>query len=656
MTRRRRELLLFGAALTLRLLHVAAVRQGPLFRYLFIDSAFYDDVGRRLASGHGFPEGVFFMNVLYGVFLGAVYAMFGSGDGARLAVLVVQSLAGAASVVLLARLGEAVGRAREGVVAAAALAVFGPAIFYDGALLTPSLLLFLTTASTLVAVRCVAALDAPADAGAPQRPRGWAVLLGALGGLLILARASHVLLVVAWVLLFVRRGRRGAAAAGIVLVAAAVVVAPVTIRNARVSGELVPVTANAGMALWAGNHEGATGIYSEPSFLTNPVPDREAEDYRVEASRRAGRELTLAGSSSFWTRATLAHWASHPITTLSLVLRKTQLFFHATEAQTNLSYYFARDFSPVLDVLRFHLGWVLPFALLGLVTESRRLLVPALPIAASLATCLLFYVSSEYRHPVVPSLLLFAAAGLFRALEAWRAASFSRRALLAGGLGLLLVATNVRDSFVERLQSRRVDYLNFATLAESAGALEEAERFARESVAIDPTWPISRRKLADVLQRAGRVKDAGEEARLADALAGTTPGTAPALDDALRLFRSERFAEARDAFLALSASDAEARPTALNDAGLCAMRLGHSAEAESLFVASLAADAAYASPIVHLGRLALARGDSSAAAEWARRALALEPGDGRARRLLARATGARDAPTAPDNEGERATE
>ncbi|MFN8177077.1 MAG: glycosyltransferase family 39 protein [bacterium] len=643
MTARRRDALLFAGALALRLAHVAAVRGGPLFRYLFIDSAFYDDVGRRLAAGGGFPPGVFFMNVLYGAFLGGVYAVFGPGATGRLAALAIQCVAGAASVVLLARLGEALGRPREGVLAAVLLAVFGPAIFYDGALLTPSLLLLLTTAATLACVRCLARLDAGAAEEAP--PLRDAALLGALTGLLVLGRASHALLLAGWIAVLLTRGRRGRIAAGVVVAVAAVVVLPVTVRNWRASGELVPVTANGGMALWAGNHEGATGIYTETDFLKNPVPDREAEDYRSEASRRAGRELTLAESSAFWTRATISRWAAHPAAAIGLALRKARLFFHATEAQTNLSYYFARDFSPPLEVLRLHLGWVLPFVLLGFVTESRRLIVPALPIAAALATCIVFYVSSEYRHPVVPCMLLFAAAGAFRARDAWRAGGAWRRVALAGGLALLLVGTNARDAFLDRLQSRRVDYLNFATLASDAGRLEEAESFARESVALDPSWSVSREKLAEILQRRGRPEEAGEEAKRAQELGGGATVIAPGLESALRLFRNGRFAEARDAFVAVSRAGVGERATALNDAGLCAMRLQRFADAESLFFAARAADSAYVSPVVHLGRLALARGDSVQAATWARRALTLEPGDARARRLLARATGA--APAVP---------
>jgi Tfp pilus assembly protein PilF len=630
MTRARRDVLLFAGALSVRLLHLAAVHDGPLFRYLLIDSAFYDSVGRRLAEGAGFPDGPFFMNVLYGAFLGVVYSAFGAGESGRLAALALQCFVGAASVVLLARLGDRLGRPREGTIAAVGLAVYGPAIFYDGALLTPSLLLALTLVAVLLAH----------DAG-PGRLRN-AVALGAVTGLLVLGRANNALLLPAFAAVMLGRGKGAAGSVVLCFVAAALVVLPVTIRNWRESGELVPVSANGGMALWAGNHERATGIYSEPEFLSNPVPESEAEDYRAEASRRAGRELTLAESSAFWTQETWRRWRDEPAWALRLALRKLRFFASATESQTNLSYYFAMEHSPVLAVLRVHLGWILPFAALGLL-DLRRLLVPAIPVAVSLLTCVAFYVSSEYRHPVVPSLLLFAATGAVRGARVLRTGTSGAKVLVAAVLLAVLVAANWRDEFLRRLHSMRVDHYNFGTLAADAGELVEAEEFLRRSIAIDPAWVPSRSKLAEVLGKTGRVREAAEEtARVAALGAGPPGGEVQRLAEANRLFQAGDFAGAKAVFLAMAAQDEASAAEALNNAGLCAMNLGEAAGAESLFVASAARDPAYASPIVHLGRLALSLGDSASAERRALQALAVAPADERAQRLLRRARGGAD--------------
>lgn len=628
----RLDLALFLGALIVRLAYVLEIRTGPVFRYLLIDSEFYDAFGRRLAMGDGLADGPFFMNVLYGLFLGGTYSVFGAQDGGRLATLLLQAALGAAAVPLLRRLGIALGRERAGRLAAIALAGFGPAIFYDGALLTPSLLLLLTLLSTLVAV--------PVLSGEP-RPRAAAVL-GLITGLLVLGRANHVLLLVLWTALLLRGGRRAFVSAAVLVVAAILVVAPVTIRNARQTGEFIPVTANGGMALWAGNWEGAMGIYAQPPFLQNPVPDREAEDYRLEASRRAGQDLTLAESSRFWTAETRRRWAAEPGAMLRLAARKVRLFFHATESQTNLSYYFALDQSRVLSVFRLHFGWFLPLMIVGLIADGRRQLVALAPVAVSLVTCALFYMSSEYRHPVAPLMLFFAALGLERVIG-WMhpPTPWGRRAAVAVAGLVLLVSVNYRDPFLARLQSRRVDYYNFGSLASMAGDLSQAEGLLRRSIAIDPKWGPSRAKLADVLQRMGRVDEAGQEGLVAAGLGRDPSGGVPdgAMRAAHEAFAAERFEEALERFLGVARDDGVAKPNALNNAGLCAMQLGLVDRAGTLFTEARAADPTYASPVIHLGRMALALGDSARAAAYAEEALRIAPDDERAQRLRLRASG-----------------
>ncbi|MCA9753915.1 MAG: tetratricopeptide repeat protein, partial [Gemmatimonadetes bacterium] len=337
----------------------------------------------------------------------------------------------------------------------------------------------------------------------------------------------------------------------------------------------------------------------------------------------------------YWERATWHAWTTEPGRTARLFLRKLRFWFHATESQTNLSYYFAIDQAPVLRILRLHLGWILPLAIVGFLAGGWREPLLTLPIAVSIVTCLVFYMSSEYRHPVVPCLLLLAAAGGRVSLDVFRHAVIWRRVALGAGLVALLVLANFRDPFLARLQSRRVDYVNFGTLAAQAGDLEVAERLFRRSIAIDPDWDVSRAKLAEVLQRLGRPGEAIEELRAAEAGAGE-PSPMMAASE---LFRAGRLEEARAAFVAIAEAGGEESAAALNNAGLCSMQLGDVKGAVQAFEASRSLDSQYASPVIHLGRLALAIGDSTAAARYADEAVELAPQDGRAQRLQARVRG-----------------
>jgi Tfp pilus assembly protein PilF len=287
-----------------------------------------------------------------------------------------------------------------------------------------------------------------------------------------------------------------------------------------------------------------------------------------------------------------------------------------------------------------HLGWVLPFALVGIAVEGRRAPLLLLPIAVALVTCILFYVSSEYRHPVVPCLLLFAASGareLGRLARRGPLASFGAAALVLA----LLVFVNAPDPLLDRLTARRADNLNFATLAFEAGDYSAAEELARRSIAIDRAWPPSRRKLADALAKQGRSTEAANEARIAEQLEGEQDPIPDEIRAGQELFESKRFDEAIAHFLELAARGGPGRALALNNAALASAELGRAEQADSLLGEAIAADSSYASPWVHRGRFAMARGDAATALTCARRAVALAPDDARARRLLERATAAR---------------
>src|SRR5262249_37744092 len=138
-----------------------------------------------------------------------------------------------------------------GLVAGLLYAVYAQAIFYDGLLLTPSLVNFLLVLSLL---------------GLARNSRAWVLLASVAIGLAILVRANLLLLppLVA-IGLFRSAGRRAAVS---FLAAALALPALVIAVNGVAHGSWAPVSANGGMNLWTGNRRGAVGVYEAPDFLT----------------------------------------------------------------------------------------------------------------------------------------------------------------------------------------------------------------------------------------------------------------------------------------------------------------------------------------------------------------------------------------------------
>ena len=126
------------------------------------------------------------------------------------------------------------------------------------------------------------------------------------------------------------------------------------------------------------------------------------------------------------------------------------MFWNGVEAQNNLSLYLARDFVPLLRWCVLGWGLVAPLAVVGWATSRRSSLLD-LYLASYLAACLLFFTSSEYRLPVVPVILLYAASWIAN-VATWVGGGSHRR-LLGSCLLVALVALpiNYRDAGAERL-------------------------------------------------------------------------------------------------------------------------------------------------------------------------------------------------------------
>lgn len=619
------RLVVLGLALALRLAHVATVAGGPLFDVLVIDSAYYHERGAAIAAGEGSGERVFFMAPLYQYVLGAVYAVAGPHP---LAAALLQALGGAVTALLTAHLGARLFDRRAGLAAGLVVAAYPVQIFYDAALLTASVIQLLNLGALLC---LLGGLDLGDGNGERRERPARLFAAGALLGVSALARAN-VLLFVALLLpaLALARSsvRRALLPWAIVAAGTLAALLPATARNALVGGELVVTSANAGMNFYTGNHAGARGVYSPPAFLTSSEPVHERADFLAEARRRLGREVSASEASRFWLREGWAWITSRPGAAIAVLGRKLFFWLNRVEAPTNLSFHFARDHAPLLRV-PVGFGVLAPLGLLGLALFRGRRLAPVHAyLLACLATCLVFFVSSEYRLPVVPVLAVFAVQAARWLAARWREGAAARRSAVAATAALAALATacNLDTAATRQLRSGRLDYLNFATAYTRRGELDAAERMLLESLARDPDLLPARRKLAAIYRETGREAEAAEldagaevDELLARAHELLGAGDAAAAEE---LYRE---------VLALAPPDPSRVWTRL---GQCAELAGDTGLAIERYRRAIAERPGNLGARVRLAEALLARGDRAGARAQVDALLAASPGHARARELL----------------------
>jgi tetratricopeptide (TPR) repeat protein len=623
----RADALVFAAALAPRLLHLMSLRSLPTFEGLIMDEAYHAAWARSIASGDWLGSEVFFRAPLYPYFLGAVYAVAGTGG---LAPRLVQCVLGSISVVILHRIARRLCAPGPALAAALLCALAWPLIHEDNELMLPVLEVLLSLASVAMLLR----------AGGPgARRRAWTLAGGFALGLAAITRPNMLAfapLAAAWIAW--PRGAPGArpgwwpAGAAWLMCAVMLPILPVTARNAVVGGDAVLIASQGGVNFYIGNNPLADGTTAVVPG-TRPTWQGGYEDTLAIARRDTGRgDLKPSEISRYWFRRGLAFWRDEPARAARLLLRKAGLFFSGTEISNNKDLTFFRGLSPVLSLplpgawLLVPLGvagWALAFA--G-ASRDRRLAL-ALPLAFGVsyaASVIAFFVTTRFRAPVLPILALGCGMLADRMLAWWREGRRRPAMAAAAASGALLVAMNL-DVWGYRDDPAQ-GHMALAQGWEASGRLSEAAgEYGRAAEMGGPYRyeALARRGIA--LATLGR---AGEAASVLREALTERPDN---LDAAVSLLdvaaASGGYAAAREFVLATAEGDAGLRGALLFTVGSMDQRLGRDTEAEAAYREALALDPSHLGAALNLALLLRLQGRLDESLDFLARAERIDPAD-----------------------------
>ena len=492
-------LALAALALGLRLFYLFQSAESPFFDTPVVDARSYTEYARQLAAGSwaGRPM-PFWQAPFYPYFLGILFSLF---EENYYLPRLLQALAGTATCLVILQLGRKAFSPKVGWLAALGAAVYGPFLYFEGELLPTSWAVLIDAVLLLLLLW----------AGPQSRFLPWLIagLVLGLGALIV----PNVLLFAPVAIWWSRRFRTdsapgwgrlvGAFALGLLLT-----IGPVTLRNRLVGEEWTLISFNVGINFYLGNN----------SDYDHTVTIRPGEGWRELVDlpeHEAGITQPGAGSRYFLGKS-WDYMKTSPGDFLTLLLRKTYLFWQGAEIPRNLDPYFATQYSSLLRLLLWEYGLAFPFglvsalALLGatwlMIRSNDRSPATDLILLFTLTYMLsvvLFFITGRYRLPAVPCLLILAAYG------ACTLATLRQRPLYlsAGALVLLLVATN---SNAQTPNNRLIAFQHYSLAAayESKGMETNALQHYRSAVESRPDHGRALLGLASMYGMGQRYNDA----------------------------------------------------------------------------------------------------------------------------------------------------
>ncbi len=509
--------LLTGVFAAVRIVAYRQMADSIVTKIPVLDSDTYFKWGYSLSTGGGHPPGPFWLGPGYPQFIGWLFSL--TGDVSPQMILLAQMFLSCATFVLLLLITRKLFGERAAVIAGAIGILYAPWLYFDGMILSASWILFLNGVMLFLLIDYGGALE-----DEPRNVWAWAVS-GGICALSAIARPSilpFAVLLMAYLGWRVWKFQLKPAYLIAFLVGLIIVHTPMSVRNAQEGGNPFWVTASGGVNFFIGNRDGATGVYDELNFVTSFDAGTEAEGYRLEASRRANREMTLPQASSFWQDMALRDVFQQPFKWVGLEFKKLWWIIRNEEVANNFSFRGMQIANSTVDHLPFRWGLILPLAAAGvwlLWGSRRKLLLFGFYAASYLATVLIFFSSSEYRFPLILILIPLAGASVSELINGFREKKSNHVAAALGVYVVFLVIANAPSSTASNTVFPRADFANIGSMAIKYDMYPEAMAMFSRALSLDPDYQPARIGLANALWATKNYDQAREEF----ARAGLTP-------------------------------------------------------------------------------------------------------------------------------------
>lgn len=575
-------LIILSVSITVRFVYLLQSSSNPSFTNPTIDSASYDQTARRLVQGDGMNHKFFWQPFFYPFFLSIVYFFSGSSI---VCARVVQSILGSITCVLTYLLAKTLFNRKVGLAAGIVTSLYGPLIFFETELLATGwaafwsvvlVLLFLSTAS---------------------KNKIWLwMILGLCGGLSIVTRPTFLPFFAVgclWLLAVLYRTKspsRELAIRFIILIASfLLVVIPVAFQNQRITGHFGIMPAAGGVNFYIGNNPDYVGTVTvRPGWDWNELQ---------KMPERNGVTGGMWEQQKFFYDRVKDFIRTQPLQYVRGLAYKTIQFLNSRELPRSVDLYLFGKWSGLLRTLTwkkggfgFPFGVLLPLTFCGLIYYRKQ--IPAIVILFLVfypLSIILVFISARYRIPVVPIMVVVAAAGLFGLVEMVKQSRWVCIGIFVICAAALTLLSSIPGPFPEEKINYEAElYLNLSDTKLIQGENEQVINYLEKSLSLVPDNGMTYAGLGTAFLRKGDAKQA------------------------IKYYQKA---------LRFKPDSAEV----LNSLGAALSSLGELDKAEKYYLRSLEINPYNAIIHVNLGNVLFRKGDCEAAIECYKQAITINP-------------------------------
>ncbi len=418
----------------MRVFYLVELSNQPGFSVPMVDEKWHWLWAQEILDKSFWGEGSYFRGPLYPYLLAFLYFIT---DASIFWAKFLQILICGLTAAFIFKIGRSLFNETVGVISGFAYALYGTLVFYEAMFLIPVLFLFFLVWGMY---RLIENQDSTSL-------KSWAVT-GLIFGLAAITRPNIIIVVpfLALWLFFKQRQPsldwKTAIRPALVLVAGMfLAIAPVTIRNYAVTGDLILISSQGGINLYLGNNEvadGLTMLMPEVELNQSITWDMFIPVTSAAAEKELGRKLTDAEVSSFWTGKAVTFVFNNPTEFLGLVWKKSVYLLSGFENSDASDIYYQRNKSGLYsllvwdNIISFPFGLLLPLVFLSLFVlrhDFKKLMPLYIFILAYIPSIVLFLVSARHRLPLVPFLIVIAGAGVYTLFKSARKLTRSNLAL-----------------------------------------------------------------------------------------------------------------------------------------------------------------------------------------------------------------------------------